>query len=110
MNSFVVIYRTQSDSEANIVQGLLAAHGIRAILSSDLTHSVFPLTVDGLGEVRISVLSEDADEARQILAGQPAAGSLPGDSTADPDPPVPEGHRRTRPGRRPPGPDDDPAA
>ncbi len=32
-----------------------------------MAHSVFPLTVNELGEVRISVRAEDADEARRII-------------------------------------------
>ncbi len=50
-----VVFRTHSDIEASIVRGLLEAHGIDAAPSSDLTHAVFPLSIDGLGEVRISV-------------------------------------------------------
>ena len=65
-----VVFRTQSDIEASIVRGLLEAHGIYAALSSDLPHSVFPLTIDGLGEVRISVPADQADEARGIIRQQ----------------------------------------
>jgi len=32
-----------------------------------VTHSVFPLTVNELGEVRIAVHPEEADEARRII-------------------------------------------
>ncbi len=63
-----VIYRTNGDSEAHVIRSLLEAHGIHVMLSSALTHTVFPLTVDGLGEVRVSVPEEEADEARRILA------------------------------------------
>lgn len=62
-----VIFRTHSDIEASIVRGLLQAHGIWSIITSDVPHSIFPLTVDGLGEVRISVHPEEADEARRII-------------------------------------------
>jgi ribonuclease-3 len=64
----VIIFRTQSDVEASIVRGLLEAHGIRSAASSDVPHSIFPLTVNGLGEVRVSVGADDADEARRIIA------------------------------------------
>ena len=69
-----VVFRTQSDIEASIVRGLLEAHGIYAALSSDIPHSVFPLTIDGLGEVRISVPAEQADEAREIIRQQARPG------------------------------------
>ena len=38
-----------------------------SLLSSAVPHSVFPLTVNGLGEVRISVRPEEAEEARRII-------------------------------------------
>lgn len=74
-----VVFRTHSDIEASIVRGLLEAHGIYAALSSDLTHAVFPLSIDGLGEVRVSVPASQADEARIVIAQQatrPPAGEV----------------------------------
>jgi ribonuclease III len=68
-----IVFRTHSDIEASLVRGLLEAHGIYAALSSDVPHSVFPLTIDGLGEVRISVASEQADLAREVIASQRVA-------------------------------------
>jgi ribonuclease-3 len=38
-----------------------------SIVSSAVPHSVFPLTVNGLGEVRISVRSDEAEEAKRII-------------------------------------------
>jgi ribonuclease-3 len=63
----VVIFRTQSDVEASIVRSLLEANGVPSVVASDVPHNIFPLTVNGLGEVRISVRVADADEARQII-------------------------------------------
>jgi ribonuclease III len=74
----VVVLRTHSDIEASIVRGLLEAHGIETVASSDLTHAVFPLTIDGLGEVRISVPAEHAEVAVRIIREQGAA-EAPGD-------------------------------
>jgi ribonuclease-3 len=65
----IVIFRTQSDVEASIVRGLLEANGVPSVITSDVPHNIFPLTVNGLGEVRISVREEDADEARRIIDG-----------------------------------------
>ena len=67
MTDLVVIFRTHSDVEASVVRGLLDAHGVLLVVSSDVPHSIFPLTVNGLGEVRISVHRDDADEARRII-------------------------------------------
>ena len=67
MNELVTIFRTHSDVEASIVKGLLEANGVFSIVSSPVTHSVFPLTVNELGEVRIAVHPEEAEEARRII-------------------------------------------
>jgi ribonuclease III len=63
----VVIFRAQSDIEASVVRGLLETHDIPSVSSSDVQHSVFPLTVSALGEVRISVNEADAADARRII-------------------------------------------
>jgi ribonuclease III len=65
----IVIFRTHSDVEASIVRGLLEANGVPSVITSDMPHNIFPLTVNGLGEVRISVRQDDADEARRIIDG-----------------------------------------
>ena len=62
-----VVFRTHSDIEASVVRGLLETHGIQALLSSDVPHTVFPLTVNGLGEVRLSVRADQAEEARRLI-------------------------------------------
>jgi len=49
------------------VRSLLEAHGVMSVVSSDVPHSIFPLSVDGLGEVRLSVHPDDAEEARRII-------------------------------------------
>ena len=67
MSSSVVIFRTHSDVEASVVRGLLEAHGIMSVLASDVPHSVFPLSVDPLGEVRLSVRDDDAEEAKRVI-------------------------------------------
>jgi ribonuclease III len=69
-DTLVVVLRTHSDIEASIVRGLLEAHGLYATLSSDLSHAVFPLSIDGLGEVRVSVPASQAHAARDIIAQQ----------------------------------------
>jgi ribonuclease-3 len=65
----VVIFRTQSDVEASIVRGLLEANGIPSVVASDVPHNVFPLNVAELGEVRVSVRQDDAEEALHIIEG-----------------------------------------
>src|ERR1700716_3798177 len=53
--------------EASIVRGLLEAHGVPSMVASDLPQSIFPVSVNGLGEVRIFVHLDDADEAQRLI-------------------------------------------
>jgi ribonuclease-3 len=67
VSDLVVIFRTASQIEANVVKGLLDAHGIAAVILSHLTRSVFPLAISGEGELRIAVTDQQAEEARAII-------------------------------------------
>jgi hypothetical protein len=69
-----VILKTWDDTEAELVRGLLESYGIPCSVISDITHSVVPLTVDGLGEIRLSVPEEAVEEAERILSEHRAAG------------------------------------
>ena len=64
----IVVFRTQSDIEASVVRGLLETQGMQVLLSSDVPHTVFPLTINGLGEVRLSVRADQADLACRLIA------------------------------------------
>ena len=66
-SDLIVIFRTQSDIEARIVRGLLEAHGIESIQSSAVPHSIFPLSVEGLGGIRLAVRDRDAEEALRVI-------------------------------------------
>ena len=64
----MVVFRTQSTIEANVVCGLLETRGIDAVISSGAPHAIFPLTVSGLGEVRLTVRGAEAQRARRLIA------------------------------------------
>ncbi|HEX7021179.1 MAG TPA: ribonuclease III, partial [Gemmatimonadaceae bacterium] len=68
MSELVVIFRTASHIEANVVLGLLDANDIPAVIQTNLTRSVFPLAISGEGELGIAVSEERADDARQVIA------------------------------------------
>ncbi len=70
-----VIFRTWSDSEAELIRGILECNGIPCAVISDITHAVYPLTVNGLGEIRLSVPEEAAEEAEGILRAHRVAGT-----------------------------------
>jgi ribonuclease-3 len=65
--NLVVIFTTPSNIEAGVVRSLLEAHGIMAVPSSGISHSVFPLSVDSASDVKISVHESEVDEARRII-------------------------------------------
>lgn len=64
----VLLMRTWSDGEAELVRQILSVHGIPCQVVSDVTHTVLPLSLDGLGEVRILVPASQREEAEEILA------------------------------------------
>src|SRR5262249_57067319 len=67
VSSSVVIFSTHSNVEASVVRGLLETHGIPCVVSSGAMRNIFPLTIDSLGDVRLSVHEEDAEEARRVI-------------------------------------------
>ena len=66
MSDFVTIFTTRSPVEADVVRGLLEANGLMPMVSS-ATRSIFPFSIGELGEVRITVHPDEADEARRII-------------------------------------------
>jgi len=62
-----VVFATSSDIEASVVIALLDSQGIPSFRASGQTHSVWPMAVSSLGEIRIAVAEELAEEARRII-------------------------------------------
>jgi len=69
VSEFVTIFSTRSPVEADVVRGLLEANGVMPIVSSATTRALFPFSVSALGEVRISVHPDEAEDARRIIEG-----------------------------------------
>jgi hypothetical protein len=65
----IVVYRTWNDQEAQLVKGILELYGIPVRLATDISHALYPFTLDGLGETRILVPIAAEDDAQSILAG-----------------------------------------
>jgi putative signal transducing protein len=70
-----VIFQTWNDSEAELVRGILESYGIPCRIRSSISHQVYPFTMDGLGEIRLEIPSEAAEEARRILQEHLSAGA-----------------------------------
>jgi len=66
--NLVEVYKARGDGEAQIIRSKLESYGIHSIVKSNAAPSVIPFTVDGLGEYKIMVWEENAEEARTLLA------------------------------------------
>ncbi len=64
---FVVVYTSNGPLGAEVVKGKLASEGIDAMLKYESAASMLPMTVDGLGEVRVLVRAEDEARAKSVL-------------------------------------------
>jgi ribonuclease III len=64
MSELVVVFRTTSSIEAEVVKGLLEAHGITGLLQSDMPRTPFPTS---LHELRLSVAADAADRAKRLI-------------------------------------------
>jgi ribonuclease-3 len=65
----VVIFRTPSEIEANVVRGLLETHDIPSAVFSDNSRTAFPLVLnDQSWERRVAVSPDDAAAALRIIA------------------------------------------
>ena len=67
MTDLVTVFRTRSDVEASVVRGLLEAHGVPSVVTSQLPQALFPMVMSTLGEIGIAVHADDAGEAERII-------------------------------------------
>ena len=63
-----IVYRASGLLRAQVIKGRLEASGIPALLDYEAIGQVYGFTVDGLGEVRVMVPVDRADEARELIA------------------------------------------
>jgi ribonuclease-3 len=63
----VVVFSTTSDIEASVVLALLDSQGISGFRITGNPQAILPMSMSPLGEVRIAVPDEIADEARRII-------------------------------------------
>ena len=64
----VIIFRTPSEIEANVIRGLLETHGIPSAVLSDNSRTAFPLALNDLSwERRIAVNADQASDAVRII-------------------------------------------
>src|SRR5262245_40105673 len=63
----VIVFSTTSDIEASVVLALLDSQGISAFRISGNPQAILPMSVSPLGEVRIAVPEDAAEEALRII-------------------------------------------
>ena len=73
-SDLVVIQTVQGELIAQVMKTHLESEGIPVLLQHESLGTVYGLTVDGLGAVRILVPQEFAEEAKQILKGDTSSG------------------------------------
>jgi hypothetical protein len=57
-----------NDVEANLIKTILDEAGIDCLLIAHVPHSVYPFTINGLGETKIRVLASELEHAKAVLA------------------------------------------
>lgn len=67
MSAPVVVFRTSSDIEASVVMALLESQGIHSLRVSGNPQAILPMAVNALGEIRVAVHEESADDARRVI-------------------------------------------
>jgi hypothetical protein len=63
-----VIATASGMMQANIIRGRLESQGIATRLRYEAAGSIYAITIDGLGEVRILVPSAEWEQARELLS------------------------------------------
>ncbi len=74
MSGIEIVFRTQSEIEASVVEGLLESQGLHVVRLSGPPANVFAFAVTTLGEIRIGVADDEAAEARRVLLSHGDAG------------------------------------
>jgi len=64
----VVLTVVYNEVEANLIKTILDEAGIDCLLITQVPHSVYPFTINGLGEIKIKVLASQLEEAKATIA------------------------------------------
>ncbi|MGD1047845.1 MAG: DUF2007 domain-containing protein [Candidatus Krumholzibacteriaceae bacterium] len=63
----VELATVQGDFEAQVLKGMLESEGIEVAIRAGVSQNVLPLTVNGLGEMKLYVKEEDYPAAQAIM-------------------------------------------
>ncbi len=70
------VYVAEGMLRAIVIQGALESAGIPVMLSYESASTAIPVTVGKIGQVKIMVPSEWAEEAQKLLAAKPRQGEV----------------------------------
>jgi len=65
--------RVMGPVEADVIKAFLESHGIACILRGQMAQSIYPFSVDGMGELKVMVSEGDYALAKELLAQRPLA-------------------------------------
>lgn len=66
-SNLTTIYTAAGLMKAQVIKSKLEQAGIRVLLDYESAGPVIGITVDGLGQVRVLVPTEDAEKARALI-------------------------------------------
>jgi len=69
-DKLITIYQAMGQPEAEIIKGRLEVEGILTLLQYESIGSVYGLTVNGLGQVKVQVPAKYADRALEIISAE----------------------------------------
>jgi hypothetical protein len=78
-DKLVTIYQAMGQPEAEIIRGRLEVEGILAIFKYESLGSVYGLTVNGLGQVKVQVPAKYADRALELISVDAGETEMDGD-------------------------------
>ncbi len=67
-SDFVVICTVQGELRAQVLKSHLESEGIPVMLRYESAGRIYGVTVDGLGEVKLLVPQECAEDAKQVIS------------------------------------------
>lgn len=67
----VELMRVMGPVEAEVIKNFLESQGIACILQGQMVQSVYPMNVDGMGELKVMVTEDDYPLAKELLANRP---------------------------------------
>lgn len=66
-DKLVEVYKANTGMEAQVIKSLLDSFGIPCFLQANAAPSILTLTTDGLAQVKILCLPEQAEEAKELI-------------------------------------------